>query len=193
MGATASLMAAATVPDRVRGLALFDPVVLDKAALAAHRAGWPLEGALIEGARKRRRVFASRQAVIDSYRGRGPFRAWSEAMLADYVADGFLETADGQVALACAPEWEVANFGAQAHDSWAAFAASRCPIHILRAEQESTARVDAELAWLTADGRVRVETEPGATHFLPMERPDRLREVLRAMIEAQPGASSSGT
>ena len=55
-------------------------------------------------------------------------------MLEDYVAGGFVGTPDGAVELACAPDWEASNYVNQAHDSWAAFAATRCPIRILRAE-----------------------------------------------------------
>ncbi len=180
MGGTLSLFAAADLPERVRALALFDPVVLPPERVAV---GAPATSPLIHGASRRRRHFDNRDAAVQSYRGRGAFTTWTEPMLVDYVEDGFKDLADGTVELACAPEWEVSNYLAQGHDPWDAFARSRCPISILRAETASTCNVDSRIEQLTADGRISIETIPGTTHFLPMERPDLVRATLRAAIE----------
>ncbi|HEX4197306.1 MAG TPA: alpha/beta hydrolase [Caulobacteraceae bacterium] len=179
MGGTLSLFTAAERPERVRALALFDPVILPP----DRPAGAVGESPLIHGATRRRRHFDSREAAVQSYRGRGAFTTWPEAMLLDYAEDGFRDLADGTVELACAPDWEASNYTAQAHDPWDAFARSRCPIRILRAETASTCNVDGRIDQLTADGRIRIETVPGTTHFLPMERPDLVKSTLRAAIE----------
>ena len=181
MGATLSLFAAAERPARVRALALFDPVILLEARPIPAEAR---ETGVIASAARRRRAYPSRAAAIESYRGRGAFTNWTEAMLVDYAEDGFRDLADGTVELACAPEWELSNYVSQAHDPWAAFAASRCPIHIWRAEQASTCRIDERVEALAATGRVRIETVPGTTHFLPMERPDLVQAGLREAIAA---------
>jgi pimeloyl-ACP methyl ester carboxylesterase len=179
MGGTLSLFAAADAPERVRALALFDPVIFPR----ERPTGAPTTSPLVHGASRRRRHFDSREAAVQSYRGRGAFTNWTDAMLADYVEDGFRDLADGGVELACAPEWEVSNYLAQGHDPWDAFARSRCPIAILRAEQASTCNIDGQAEALTADGRISIETIPGTTHFLPMERPDLVRSTLRSAIE----------
>ncbi len=182
MGATASLLAAAEAPERVRGLALLDPVIrpLGAAPAASDFGASPM----VQGAARRRRVFPSRAAAVENYRGRGAFRTWTEAMLEDYVAAGFHDLPDGGVTLACAPEWEVSNYIHQDHDAWAAFEASRCPIRILRAERDSPGRLDEGLERLAATGRIRVETVPDTTHFLPMERPDLVREAILEAVAA---------
>ena len=179
MGGTLGLLAAAGAPERVKALALFDPVILSEpsAGLAKLR-----EGPLVQGAARRRRLFGSRAAAVEAYRGRGAFVTWPEAMLGDYVDAGFRDRADGGVEIACAPEWEVSNYLAQTHDPWAAFDQSHCPIHIWRAEQNSTCALDPRLERLSAGGRVRVDTVRGTTHFLPMERPDVVRAGLSAVI-----------
>ena len=179
MGGAASVMAAAAAPDRVRSLVLFDPVVMTSDATAAARRGDLTESPLVAGARRRRALFPNRQAVVDAYRGRGAFRTWPEAMLEDYVAGGFKDTPDGEVVLACAPEWEASNFTSHGHDTVAAFEALKCPVRILKAEFESTCRMDARMDALAAHGRIAVEVLPGTTHFLPMERPDEVRAALR--------------
>jgi pimeloyl-ACP methyl ester carboxylesterase len=180
MGGTTSLLAAAAEPARVSRLALFDPVIMPKEALAGPEA--IAESPLVQGALRRRARFPSKQAVVEAYTGRGAFRSWSPAMIADYVEAGFRETADGEVTLACTPEWEASNFRTHNYDPWRAFAQSRCPIDIRRAELASTCRTDELEAELTADGRISIETVPGTSHFLPMERPDVVAQALRRAV-----------
>ena len=179
MGGTSSLLAAAAEPDRVRALALFDPVVMPVEAqpLAANP-----DSPLLAGALRRRAIFPSRQAAFEAYLGRGGFKTWSEAQLADYVQAGFRETATGEVTLACAPEWEASNFRTHNYDAWAAFRASRCLIRVLRAAEGSTFRIEGRENELGDDGRIQVQTIPGTTHFLPMERPELVRSVLAACV-----------
>lgn len=174
MGGTSSLLAAATNPDCARALALFDPVVIGAGRLGPESADNPLA----EGADRRRAVFPSKAAAVAAYTGRGGFRSWSAQQLEDYVEAGFRETADGEVTLTCAPAWEASNFRTHNYDAHAAFRAVRCPIRILRAEHASTARLDGVEADILATGRARIDTIPGTTHFLPMERPDLVRSTL---------------
>ena len=175
MGATASLMAAAADPQRVKALALFEPVVVP---LAMQADPAMQKSPLRQGALRRRAVFPSKAAALQAYLGRGAFKSWSEEQVADYVAGGFRETASGQVTLTCAPAWEASNFGTHNADAWAAFAQCRCPIRVLRAGNASTFRLKGHEAELAANPRIRVDTVPGTTHFLPMERPELIRQVL---------------
>jgi pimeloyl-ACP methyl ester carboxylesterase len=137
---------------------------------------------LVAGALRRRALFPSRQAAFEAYLGRGAFRSWSDAQLADYVAAGFAETETGDVSLTCTPDWEASNFRTHNYDAWAAFRESRCPIRILRAAEASTFRLEGHEAELGGDARITVETVPGTTHFLPMERPDLVRQTLLACL-----------
>jgi pimeloyl-ACP methyl ester carboxylesterase len=177
MGGTTSLLAAAEAPDRVRRLVLLDPVILPPtwgSGEAADR-----HAAMVGAALRRRAVFPSRAAAIEAYRGRGAFKTWTGDMLADFVAGGVLDLPSGEVALACDPAWEASTYASQAHDPWDAFQRSVCGIRILRAEHQSTCRVEGHVDELTASGRISIETVPGTSHFLPMERPDLAREALR--------------
>lgn len=177
MGGTACVLAQAAAPERIRSLVLFDPVVtqapgeIDPAQFA--------NSPMVQGALKRRSIFPDRPAVVSAYTGRGAFRTWPAAMLADYVADGFRDREDGQVELSCSPQWEASNFSSHAHDTWGAFEAAKVPIRIFKAEEGSTCRDDPRFDALVAAGRIEVETVPGTTHFLPMERPDLVQDALR--------------
>lgn len=178
MGGTASVLAAVRRPDRVRRLVLFDPVILPWPASLAIRLGVPARRfaglrKLAEGALRRKASFPSRDAALAAYSGRGAFKTWRPEQLADYVADGFRDTPDGTVELACAPTWEASNFLSQGHSIWGALRRLRCPVHIFRAGKGSTCAVSKPLtSWMT------IETVPATTHFLPMERPERVREAL---------------
>lgn len=182
MGGTSSLLAAAAEPARVKALALFDPVIVPIEA----QSNPDIMGnsPLALGAAKRRAEFPSREAAVEAYRGRGGFRTWSDAQLTDYVEGGFRETADGQVTLTCAPAWEASNFRTHNYDGMAAFRDSRCPIAILRAEVGSTCRIEGHEDELAATGRITLQTVPGTSHFLPMERPDLVVETLRRAAAA---------
>lgn len=181
MGGTVSLLAAAERPDRVKGLVLLDPVIMPWLATLYAKAPWT-SGRLwkrmpmVQGALRRRAVFDSREAAFAGYKGRGAFKTWPETMLADYVAGGLVERADGKVELACAPAWEASNYAAQAHDPWRAVRQVKAPVRILKAEKHSTCHAGSSFA---RRGRaVRIETVEGTTHFLPMERPDLARDAL---------------
>ncbi len=176
MGATTSLMAGAQAPETIGRLVLFDPVLSpERTELAPTDIA---QSPMVQGALRRRPVFDSREAAFAAYQGRGAFRTWSTEQLADYVAAGFHDLEDGRVELACAPAWEASNFSVYDGQAWAAAQACPCPVRILRAEHGSTCRVDAQIEALTATGRYRIETVPGTSHFLPMERPDLVREAL---------------
>ena len=176
-----SLLAAAFQPERVRAPG---PVRSGGHArrFCLHAAGPLQHSPLVAGALRRRATYPNRQAAFEAYRGRGPFRTWSDAQLADYLAAGLAETETGEVGLTCTPEWEASNFRTHNYDAWAAFRESRCPIRILRAAEASTFRLEGCEDELSAGGRIAVETVPGTTHFLPMERPDLVRRTLAACV-----------
>ena len=178
MGGTAGVLAAAVAPERVRSLRLFDPVVMTPMSSQSADLGPLAQSPLVQGALKRRAVFPSRQAALEAYSGRGAFRTWPPESLADYVAGGFVDLPSGEVTLACEPAWEASNFTSHGHDTLAAFRAVTAPIHILRASDNSTCRIDTIEAELAATGRFHMETVPGTTHFLPMERPELVRASL---------------
>lgn len=182
LGGAVSLLAAARAPERVRALLLWDPVIISRAMYKTYAEGEPPEVGLVAGAAKRRAVFPSREAVFESYQGRGAFKTWPDETLRDYIAGGFRDRADGEVELACPPIFEAWSFTAQLNDCWSAFQATCCPIRIFRAERGTTCRVDEALDELAATGRIAIETVSGTTHFLPMEQPDLVRAELRRAV-----------
>lgn len=184
IGGTSGLLAAAERPQRISRLQLLDPVVWSPAmTLGFHL---PLlkrtaaKAPIVKGALRRRAQFETRDAAMQSYRGRGAFRGWPDAVLADYLADGLIEAADGYT-LACAPQWEASNYASQGHDPWRALRRFQGPVHILKSETGSLCRVPEEPRGLP---HVTVQTAPGSNHLFPMSRPVVAREALSAAIDA---------
>lgn len=181
MGGTVALLAAGKRADAARGLVLVDPVIMPRLVAISAQMPWGARMGrrfpISQGAARRRRRFDSAEAAFTAYKGRGAFRTWTDAQLADYVAAALVPSSDGGVELACTPEWESATFAGQAHDPWRALSNARCPITIFRAEHGSTCRAGPDQL-KRANRRLEVSTLPGTSHFIPMERPDVVREAL---------------
>jgi pimeloyl-ACP methyl ester carboxylesterase len=177
MGGAVSVLAAAERPDRVRALALFDPVIVPPEARARAREEGH-DNLLAAGAERRRAQFPDREAAFKSYHGRGAFRTWPDQAIRDYVEDGFLDRPDGMVELSCAPAWEASSFRAHGNDLGPAMRSIDAPVRILRAEFASTCHVAAPEAFNPDNADVGVETVAGSTHFLPIERGELVRQTL---------------
>ncbi|ANP45293.1 hypothetical protein ATE48_04895 [Candidatus Viadribacter manganicus] len=185
MGATISLLTAGVRTDLVNGLALLEPVILPAAAYAGSQLPFGpqlqrMTMPLARGAAARRNQFASREEALVGLTGRGIFKTFPAEVIADYVADGLVEDGAGGFKLACAPAFEAATYTAQRHDPWGALRKVTDPLVLLRAEKGSTISEAAmhRVAAIKADARVA--TVEGASHMLPMERPDRARAAIES-------------
>lgn len=185
MGATVSLLTAGKRTDLVAGLALIEPVILPASGYAAaqiplgpliQRATMPLASR----AARRRKSFESREAALAAFTDRGMFKAFPQAVIADYVADGVAEDGQGGFTLACAPKYEAATYCAQRHDPWEALRKVTDPLVLLRAERESTISEAAMHRVASIKPDARVATVEGAGHMLAMERPDRARAAIES-------------
>lgn len=174
LGATVGLMAAAADPSRVRALILVEPVLAPPASIEDHK---PATG-LARRAAQRRSTFPSREAALDSYRGRGIFVSWPDSAIRDYLAGGLIEAEDGTCRLACAPAWEAEIFHEAPRGVAQVARDVACPLTILHGSIASTANA-SELALIRClKPDAQVMTLEGGTHFLPIEQPGRVAEQI---------------
>jgi len=174
MGGTVALLAAAERGDRVKGLVLFDPVIM-----AAREPKKWVDAPLVVGARRRRPGFEDRDAALQAYLGRGAFKTWPPQAVADYVEDGF--RADGAgVTLTCAPAWEAAIFSVSTlRDPRPALQKIGAAVNVMKAEHGATCHLDAS-RFIDPFPERTMTTVPGSSHFLPIERPDLVARSLAA-------------
>ena len=177
MGASVSMMVAALVPDCVRGLVLVEPVLLDPQAPAG-------PNRLALRAAQRRSVFPSLEGAFDTYRGRGVFATWPENVTRDYLSGGTIAERDGTVRLACPPEWEAEIYREAPVDLAQLSRNIACPVTIIHGTVDSTASPRQLGAILDAKPDTRVVRAEGASHFLPIERPEAVQDEIIRMARA---------
>ncbi|HEY2445545.1 MAG TPA: alpha/beta hydrolase [Rhizomicrobium sp.] len=176
LGATVSLMAAAAEPLLVRSLFLVEPVLIPGVAGDLHKPASGLE----QKAAQRRSVFPSFEAALDAYRGRGIFTSWPDSAIRDYLAGGLIEAGDGTFRLACEPVWEAEIFRESPAGVAHIARGITCPLTILHGTNASTAP-PSELATVQdLKPDARVVAVDGGGHFLPIERPELVREEVLA-------------
>lgn len=181
-GGAALLLAEQARPGTFAALYLYEPVVFPGAPPPGPVADNPLSAA----ARRRRERFASRAEAEANFATRGPFSVLDRRALAAYVANGFVEDADG-IRLACArdDEADIYTMGFT-HDAFARAPAVACPVTVACGARSDTFGPDhlAGLADRLPAGRLEVLA--GLGHFGPLEDPEAVAASARRVLV--PGA-----
>ncbi len=178
---------AATHPDKVKGLALLEPVSMPHepqflARLSAEN------HPLVERTLRRRVIWDSRQQLFAAYQGKDAFAAWREDVLWDYVNQGTRDLPDGRITLKCSAEVEAHVFATtMSLDIFSQLDRVACPTLVLRGE-----RTDPPIA-LTAERvaqrvpRGSLVTVAGTSHFLAMEQPEEIAAMIAEYFHSQRG------
>ncbi len=185
MGATVSMALAAARPDLVQGLVLIDPVIVPPRdiPMLVLASTFGLTGRLVpisEAAARRRMEFPSKEAAVENYVGKGPFRTWPRAWIEAYVDGGTVDTPDGSIRLSCERDWESKTFAMASINPYRDIKKLRCPITLIAREHDGPPFTRASRdAFMRCRPRTRLLTLEEASHFMTMERP----EITRAEIE----------
>jgi pimeloyl-ACP methyl ester carboxylesterase len=187
MGATVSMELAAERPDLVRGLVLVDPVIVPPThvLLAAAARFFGQSGRLItisQLAAKRRMDFPSKEAAVENFVGKGPFRTWPRSWIEAYV-DGGTIPSEGGVRLSCDRAWESRTFAASTTNPYRPLRKVRCPITLITRDSDGPpfSRASRE-AFMKHQPGTRLLVLDDATHFLAMEHPAVVREEIERMV-----------
>ncbi|GIU67769.1 alpha/beta hydrolase [Candidatus Phycosocius spiralis] len=186
MGGTSALLVCAKNNGLIKGLCLFDPVLMPPLFYTTlHIPGmvsWLKQNfPLAKAAARRRTDFSDRNDAVTAYAVRGTFKSWPRLTLADYCEDGFKDVGDG-VTLSCRPAFEAACFAGQRHNPLGALKRLTIPTLIVRASQNSTTH--ASLLPFLARCGVQVETLPDTNHFLPMLAHDACARIVVDLIHS---------
>jgi len=181
-GGHSMVQAAALVPDAFQAMLLIDPTIFP----LFRYGGTALDFAFIL---RRKNVWRSPEEMMERFGGRAPFATWVPEILRDYCRFGLRPDGD-HLELACPPAVEASIYEesiAPDANIYPEVARIAVPVTILRA---GLARKAGELdlaASPTADGLAaqfaqgRDVVLEGASHFIPMEDPDRVSEEVHTM------------
>jgi len=140
---------------------------------------------------KRRRDWASPDAMIARFVGRDPFTHWQPDVLRAYAEYGLLPNGDGYT-LACSPEVEAQTYMsarlAQNVDIYDAVAQIDLPVRVLRAATGQTESPNDLMKSPTAPD-LASQFRRGDdivlrdhSHFIPMESPEIVARHIRALL-----------
>ena len=169
---------AATHPGRVKSLALMEPVVIPHEPPFVERMQTE-NSPLVERTLRRRVVWDSRQQLFAAYQGKEAFAQWKEEVLWDYVNHGAYDLPDGRVALKCPAEVEAQIFAtARLQDMFSEMHKIDCPVLVLRGERTEPFLALAAERIAQRIPRGSLMTVPETSHFLAMEKPEEVAEMI---------------
>jgi lipase len=174
-GGAAAAYLAATHPEYVSLLVLFEPIIFPAQFL-------PPEGRrneLAEGARKRRQVWRDTDEIVETYRTRPAFARWRDDVLRLYAEHGTFRREDGQVELKCPGEVEAEVFDhSRSLDTWEVLPEITCTTLVMHGEltPEPFPSLMAQVARRIPDARLEAIADAG--HLAPMERPEAVAQAI---------------
>lgn len=189
MGAHTLLQVAADNPGRFGRLVLFDPVILAPEFYAPPQALYTADNP--HPAIRRKRDFASPEAMIERFASRDPYDLFAPRVFEDYCRHGLVPAASGEgMELACAPEVEASVYASSRSNPGILEAATRVdiPVLVVRAKHTSLNDFKSSPTWPDLAARMPQGTDlyrPDMTHFHPFQDPgDAARIIADFMGEA---------
>ncbi|MFO6446330.1 alpha/beta fold hydrolase [Erythrobacter sp. NE805] len=175
MGAHTLLQVAADNAGRFARLVLFDPVIL---APAFYAPGEPLYTAENpHPAARRKRDFASPEAMIERFRERDPYNLFDPRVFEDYCRHGLVPAPSGEgMELACSPEDEASVYASSRSNGGILEAAKRVeiPVLVVRALHTTLNDFKSSPTWPELAKVLPRATDlyrPDMTHFHPFQDP----------------------
>lgn len=181
-GGALTLRVAAENPGLFKALVLLDPIVLPPPAFFGLKL-MSLIGRhpLSRPTRRRHDTWPSRPAVIESLRGRGAFKNWTEEALQCFAQYAIREVS-GEFKLACPKEIEAQIFESPVYP-WSAFRKVRVPILFLRGATSYEFFPWAERLAKRVNPRITFQQLPG-WHCFMQEDPVTAANAVREFLEA---------
>ncbi len=192
-GGGVSLLTAAAVPERVRGVFVYEPTMPLPSA-PHHAPSGRRISQMAERALARRSVFPSRDGLLGHWLTRDAFRNWDERYLRAYVDFGTVDREDGTIELRCPPRVEALLYAALADpEPWSELSGPEVPVVAMFGANGGRVREGEDPAAGLRRMFPRCESTimPGATHFGPMEYPELFYQALRGFMDGD--VSGGGT
>jgi pimeloyl-ACP methyl ester carboxylesterase len=194
MGAHTLLQVAADdldrgAPGRFSRLVLFDPVILAPEFYAPTEALYTADNP--HPAIRRKRDFASAEAMIERFATRDPYDLFDARVFEDYCRHGLVPAASGDgMELACAPEVEASVYASSRSNPGILDAARRVdiPVLVVRAQHTTLNDFKSSPTWPELAERLPQGSDlyrPDMTHFHPFQDPADAARIIGEFIGAK--------
>lgn len=178
-GGALLVLAEESQPGTFRSLYLYEPIIYPAEGLPPDT-----ENPLAAGARRRREVFASRQAAFDNYAGK-TFSVFTPEALHAYVDYAFDDLPDDTVRLKCRGENEARTYEMSfRHGAFTRLGELALPVTFAAGSLTDAIGPDFVRMLAAPVPGARVEILDGLGHFGPMQDPDRVAASIRAALGA---------
>ena len=179
MGSAALVMAQIEEPSLFERLILVEPIVFP----GPYRRLEP-EHVMARAARRRRRDFSSPAEALESFASKTVFAGWTPEALEAYVDGGLRREGEGWT-LACDPEDEAELYQtAGTHGVYERLSEVTVPVVVVAGEHSTTHTPEYTHHLAARFARGRDVVVPNTTHFVPMEAPGLLAEIIQSEIRA---------
>ncbi|MEQ8773026.1 MAG: alpha/beta hydrolase [Erythrobacter sp.] len=186
MGAHVLAQCAADDPDAFDRLVLFDPVICAPEFYAPDAALFTSDAP--HPAIRRKRDFASPEAMMERFRERVPYCLFAPRIFEDYCRHGLLPKEGGEgYELACPPEVEASVYASSRSNAGILDAAKRieAPTLIVRAKQTKFTDFKSSPTWPQLASIIPQGEDlhrPDRTHFHPFEDPQDAARIIADWI-----------
>ena len=186
MGAHTLLQTAADHPAAFSRLVLFDPVILAPEYYAAAETQFTADSP--HPAIRRKRDFASAEAMIERFRERDPYDLFDPRVFEDYCRHGLVPAASGEgMELACAPEVEASVYASSRSNPGILDAARHVdiPVLVVRAKHTTLNDFKSSPTWPELANILPQGTDlyrPDMTHFHPFQDPEDAARIIGEFI-----------
>jgi len=178
MGAAALLMAEILSPGRFAAIVAIEPIVFPP----------PYEPMdhhpLVQSATRRRPSFSSREEALENFASKDVFSGWDRRALEAYVRGGLRPNGD-RWELSCPPAYEAAFFAAAPlHGAWDRLGEVRAPVLVVAGRDSDSHPAEFADAQAARFRNGELEVVEGSGHFLPMEQPGRVADIIAQVISS---------
>ncbi|MEL7198200.1 MAG: alpha/beta hydrolase [Pseudomonadota bacterium] len=186
MGAHVLLQTASENTQAFQQLVLFDPVVLEPEYYASSETFFTADNP--HPTAKRKRDFASPEAMIERFTDRDPYNIFTPRVFEDYCRHGLLPAPDGKgYELACTPEVEASVYASSRTNSGILDAATtvETPTLVIRAKRLGIMDFKGSPTWPQLASTMPNGTDldrSDRTHFHPFEDPDDAAKIIRSVL-----------
>ena len=186
MGAHVLAQCAADSPALFARLVLFDPVILAPEFYAPDAALFTSDAP--HPAIRRKRDFASAEAMMERFRARDPYCLFDARVFEDYCRHGLLPKEDGEgCELACPPEVEASVYASSRSNAGIHEAVKRieAPTLVVRAKQTDINDFKSSPTWPQLASTMPHGEDlhrPDRTHFHPFEDPADAARIIAGHI-----------